>query len=261
MIDDLIQLSKHRGLLYAFAYRDIRIKYKQTIMGFMWAIFMPLLIVGAGIIVRYAIAFASGTQIQTEDVAGVAVRSVPWAFTVSSIRFGSSCLLGNAALVTKIYFPKETFPIAAMLSNLFDLVIASIPLSIVILVAGGYTGFSIMWVLFCLLTLIMIILGIVFFVSAAGLFFRDVKYIVDAILTFGIFFTPVFYTTEMLGRYGAYMLYNPIAPILETLEATLVKATAPDIMWLMYSFVFGLVVLLTGYRFFKRMEPAFAESI
>ncbi len=107
------------------AYRDIKVRYKQSIMGFMWAVLMPILIVMAGVVVRYAYALAAHTPLKTADIASVAVKSLPWAFLVSSIRF--ACLQphsNNKELVTKIYFPKEIFPIAAVMASFFDLLVA-----------------------------------------------------------------------------------------------------------------------------------------
>jgi ABC-type polysaccharide/polyol phosphate export permease len=261
MIKSLQELWRYKSLLYAIAYRDIRIKYKQSIMGFMWAILMPLLIVLVGILVRYAYSLASGTPVVLQDISGVAIRSVPWAFTVSSIRFGSNCLIGNSALVTKIYFPKEIFPIAAVGSSLFDFCIASIPLAILIAFAGGQISVHLLWVPLLLVLLLMIIIGIAFFVSAASLFFRDVKYLVEIFLTFGIFVTPVFFDTTMFGDYGFYMMLNPLSAVLEGLDASVIGARSPDLYWLAYSFAFGLLAMLGGYSFFKSLEPAFAESI
>ena len=103
--------------------------------------------------------------------------------------------------------------------------------------------------------------GIAMMVSAASLFFRDVKYIVEVLLTFGIFFTPVFYEVRMLGDKGKWLLLNPVAPILDGLSACVARQQAPELLWLAYSFGFGLVALFGGYVFFKHLEPAFAESI
>ena len=261
MIDSLRELWRYRSLLYAIAYRDIRIKYKQSIMGFMWAILMPLLIVLVGVLVRYAYSLASGTQVVLEDISGVAIRSVPWAFAVSSIRFGSSCLIGNSALVTKIYFPKEIFPIAAVASSLFDFLIASVPLIVLVALAGGKLSVALFWVPILLVILISIIIGTAFFVSAASLFFRDVKYLVEIFLTFGIFITPVFFNVKMFGAYGVYMMLNPLSAVMEGLETSIIAAEPPDFIWLAYSIAFGLAAMLGGYKFFKSLEPAFAESI
>lgn len=109
--------------------------------------------------------------------------------------------------------------------------------------------------------MVILTVGIAMLVSAASLFFRDVKYIVEVALTFGIFFTPVFYDVRMLGNKGVWLLFNPLAPILEGLDACIVRHQPPDLAWLGYSFTVGLTVLLAGYLFFKNLEPAFAESI
>jgi ABC-type polysaccharide/polyol phosphate export permease len=98
-------------------------------------------------------------------------------------------------------------------------------------------------------------------VSAASLFFRDVKFIVEVLLTFGIFFTPVFYDVRMFGDKGKWLLLNPAAPILEGLSACITRHQPPDLPWLAYSFSFGLAAALGGFAFFKHLEPAFAESI
>ena len=251
----------YRSLLYAIVQRDIKIKYKQSIMGFMWAILMPLLIVMVGVLVRYAYSLASGGSVTLSDISSVAIRSVPWAFTVSAIRFGSNCLIGNSALVTKIYFPKEIFPVAAVGSSLFDFCIASVPLTILIIFAGGQLSLQLLWLPVLFIVLTMIITGNALLISAANLFFRDVKYLVEIALTFGIFVTPVFFNTSMFGKYGPLMMLNPLSGVLEGLDAAVLGASAPDLYWLSYSFVIGLVSLIGGYLFFKRLEPAFAESV
>src|ERR1035441_10074236 len=125
MKETLRELFKYRELLYMLAYRDIKVRYKQSIMGFLWAILMPVIIVMAGVVVRYAYVLTSGKHLVTADIVSVAVKSIPWAFLVSSIRFGGNSLTNNYELVTKIYFPKEVFPMAAVLACLFDLCVAS----------------------------------------------------------------------------------------------------------------------------------------
>ncbi len=262
MREDLRELCKYRELLYMITYRDIKVRYKQSIMGFMWAILMPVLIVMAGIVVRYAYVLAAHRELQTADIASVAVKSLPWAFLVSSIRFGcNSLILGNRDLVTKVYFPKEIFPLAAVMSSLFDFLVASGALVVFLAVAQIRVGLNLFWVPVLLLTLIALASGIALIVAASSLFFRDVKYIVEVLLTFGIFFTPVFYDVRMFGDKGKWLLLNPAAPILEGLSACITRQQSPDLSWFGYSAGFAAVSLLGGYVFFKHLEPAFAESI
>ena len=100
------ELIKSRELLYMITWRDIHIKYKQSIMGFMWAILMPMFIILTGVLVRLVMAKLSGGPLNITQIASVSVKAVPWAFFISSIRFATNSLTGNSNLVTKIYFPK-----------------------------------------------------------------------------------------------------------------------------------------------------------
>jgi len=261
MQDNLRELYKYRELLWMIVYRDIRVRYKQSFMGFMWAILMPVLIVLSGVVVRYAYAIASHTPLRAEDIAAVAVKSLPWAYIVSSIRFSCLSLINNRELVTKIYFPKEIFPIAAVLSSLYDLFVAIVALAIFLIVIRIELSTNILWVPVLLMIMTFLAIGIGLLISAASLFYRDVKFIVEVLLTFGIFFTPVFYDVKMLGPKARWLLLNPISPILDGFSACVAHHQSPDIAWLVYSILFALTVLCGGYTFFKHLEPAFAENI
>jgi lipopolysaccharide transport system permease protein len=261
MREELREFYKYRELLYMITYRDIKVRYKQSIMGFLWAILMPILIVLAGLVVRYAYALATHAPLNTGDIASVAVKALPWAFVVSSIRFASTSLINNKELVTKIYFPKEIFPMAAVLASLFDLLIASAAMTILLVVMQVGWSRYLLWTPVLLLAMVMLVAGIGVIVSAASLFFRDVKFIVEVLLTFAIFFTPVFYDASMLGDKGKWLLLNPIAPILDGFGASIARHQSPNLPWLAYSFGLALMALLGGYVFFKHLEPGFAESI
>jgi lipopolysaccharide transport system permease protein len=261
MKEHLRELYRYRELLYTIAYRDIKIRYKQSIMGILWAILMPVLIVLSGIVVRVAYAVASGKPLATSDIASVAVKSLPWAFLVSSIRFGCNSLTNNTSLVIKIYFPKEIFPLAAVLACFFDFLVACGALVLFLFVVRIGWSVYLLWTPLLLLLMLLLTTGVGMIVSAASLFFRDVKYIVEVFLTFGIFFTPVFYDMRMLGNKGKWLLLNPVAPILDGLGNCVARHQGPELVWLAYSFALGLAVSVGGYAFFKHLEPAFAESI
>lgn len=261
MQEELLELYKYRGLLFMITNRDIKIRYKQSIMGFMWAVLMPILIVMSGIVVRYVYALAVHEHLQTADIASVAVKSLPWAFLVSSIRFACLSLINNRELVTKIYFPKEIFPVAAVMTSLFDLMVASGALLVFLVVTQIGAGQYLLWVPVLLLIMVVLAAGVSMIVSAASLFFRDVKFIVEVFLTFGIFFTPVFYEVSMFGNKAKWLLLNPVSPILDGFSASIARHQSPNLPWLAYSAICAVVSLLVGYAFFKHLEPAFAESI
>ncbi len=261
LIRHLRELYRYRELLVLIAWRDIRVKYKQSVMGFMWAILMPMLIVCAGLLVKYAISLLSGKPMAGSQLLTISVKAVAWAFVVGSLRFGTNSLLANQNLVTKVYFPKEIFPIAAVMSSLFDFIVAAALLVVLLLIAQVGTSVYLLWVPILIGILVALTMGASILLSALNLFFRDVKYLVEVILTFAIFFTPVLYEVEMFGGRGDFLLLNPVAPVLEGLNNCIVLHTAPPIGWTIYSAGLSLAVLLVAYASFKNLEPQFAENI
>ena len=261
MISELRRLAKSRDLLYMLTWRDIRVRYKQSLMGFLWAILMPALVVGAGVFVRIAAASWSGTAITSEAIASVMVRAVVWSFFIASIRFSTSSLISNPNLVTKIAFPKEVFPISAVLSNLFDFAVAAVAVAAILVVAGWTPSLHALWVFPLLLTLLALTVGMAFILSAANLFFRDVKYLVEVFLTYAIFFTPVIYDAGDVGKWKNVLLLNPVAPLLEGVAGSVILATNPDLLWTLYSLIFSIGLLVFGYWLFKQLEEQFAEAI
>lgn len=261
MLDPIRQLIEHRDLLLMITWREIRIKYKQTIFGFLWAIFMPMVVVSAGILIRYAFSVLSNTPLTLADITAVSVKAVPWAFFITSIRYATYSLIANTNLITKVYMPREIFPIAAILSQFADFLVASFVLVVVLGIAR--VGFSIylLWVPLLVLSMVALSMGLGIILSAASLFFRDVKYLVEIAITYAIFFTPVFYEVSMFGKWGNLLLLNPVAPIFEALNDSVVRHTMPDIAWLSYSGVVSITCLLSAFALFKKLEPAFAESI
>src|SRR3954466_12127366 len=120
MIDALQELLSNRELLYMITWREIRIRYKQSVMGLLWAILMPVIITSAGVVVRIAASKVSGRPITSSDIGGIRLKALSWAFFVSALRFGTMSLTGNSSLVTKIRFPRLIFPLSAVLTALFD---------------------------------------------------------------------------------------------------------------------------------------------
>lgn len=261
MLEPIRQLIVHRDLLFMITWREVRIKYKQTALGFLWAIIMPVIIISAGILVRYAFSILSTKPLTLSDVTAVSVKAIPWAFFISSIRFASYSLIGNANLIVKVYMPREIFPIAAVLSQLIDFAVASVMLAVVLSIAGIGLSIYLLWLPVLVLLLVLLSIGLGIILSAASLFFRDVKYLVEITITYAIFFTPIFYEVEMFGKWAHLLLLNPVAPIFEALYDCVVRQRMPHMAWLLYSAVVAIVSIVSAFVVFKKLEPAFAESI
>ncbi len=258
MIDEIYE---YRELLAAFTIRNIQMKYKQTAMGFLWAIFMPSLVAFSGIIIKLVMAKMSGKAVDLHEIASVTVKALPWAFFVGALKFSVGSLVTNMDLVKKIYFPREIFPFSYTLGQLFDLIIASLFFSIILLFAKIGISVYIVWLPVILLLLILLTAGLGLILSCANLFFRDVRYIVDVLLTFGIFFTPVLYDAKLFGRWEPLLLLNPISSILEALNQVVVLKQAPDPFWFSYAAVMSVLCFWGSWFIFHKLEPLFAEKI
>ena len=273
-----IEVWQHRELLEQLTKRDIKLRYKQAAMGFAWAIFMPCLIVLSGLIIRFAMAQISGQALHPKDVANIAVKGVGWSFFVGALGFATASLIGNSNLVTKIYFPREVLPLSSVAAQGFDTSIGLLTLVVILPFLGVRLHASFVWIPLLLFLLVTFTTGVSMFLSCANLFFRDVKYIVQVVLMFGIFFTPIFFEPAMLGPRGALLAtINPLTGILEGLRLAIVDGR--DLMhpimgmvkgverqiwnpWeLLYSAVCAVSILLGSTLMFRRLQPLFAEYV
>jgi len=283
MVGDLVEIARdlwnYRDLLHQITLRDIRIRYKQAIMGFGWAIFMPALIVMAGLLVKFAMATFAGKPLQSADVASLTVKALPWSFFVGAIGFAATSLLSNITLVTKVYSPREVFPLAATIAQAFDTSISAVVVAVALPFLGTPLTWSLLWVPVLIVLLFLFTTAVGLFLSCANLFFRDVKYIVQVLLTFGIFFTPVLFEASMFGPTGSRLvMLNPLSPFLEGLRLCIVEghnlllplvtvsAAGQAIpVWTPWYLVYGLVWSLGGLLgsalLFHRLEFVFAEYI
>lgn len=274
------ELADHRDLLVQLTLRDIRIRYKQAVMGFGWAVLMPVLIVAAGVLVRYAMARVAGTELDGRGVAGVVVKAIPWAFFVGAVGFATTSLTANVGLVTKVYLPREVFPLSAVLAQAFDSAVgAAAVASLPFLLFGVTPSLQLLWLLPLVVLTFLLTAGAALVVSCANLFFRDVKYLVQVVLTFGIFFTPVFYEPAHFGSRGVgLMMLNPLAPLLEGCRLAVVErhslleplviasgTGAPVLAWhpgyLLYAAVWAALGCLVAWFAFHKLEPVYAEYI
>jgi len=253
-------LPRHWDLLIALATKEIRVRYKQSVMGFLWAILLPLLIVAAGVVVREAMTFVSGGA-TSPSLLPILVKSAPWAFFVSSLRFGTESLVKHSNLVTKVYFPRQVVPYAAVLAALFDFCVAGSLVALALAVAGVGVSPQLVWVPPLIVLLVMLTTGAVLLLSCANLFFRDVRYLVESFLTFGVFFTPVFFEARMFQRWAPMLLLNPIGALLEALSDVIVLHRAPDPFWLGYAACWAIGLFVAARVAFRSAEPLFAEKI
>lgn len=265
-----------RDLVSQFVKRDLTIRYTQAVMGVAWAVLMPLLIVGAGVMFRVVLATLSNTHVEGASIASIAVKALPWAFFAGALSMATQSIIGNANLIGKVYFPREALPLSTVIAQCPDLVVGLAVVTVILPFVGVPLAWSFLWVPPLLLLLAAFTVGISLLLSCANLFFRDVKYIVQVVLNFGVFATPVFFEPQMLGRKGgAIMLALPLSPFIEGLDIAMVRgrsllatvsvttAKGTLVVWgpwmLAYAAGIALVTLVIGLRVFRDASSRFAE--
>lgn len=261
------ELYQFRELLWAMTLRDIRIKYKQAAMGVAWGFFVPFLVIMSGVIIRVAMAKMSGDKVKMEPVFSIMIRSMPWILFMNVVSTASMSLVGNTSLVTKIYFPREVIPTSSVLSSLFDFSMSAVAVTAIVMFWPGTPmvwSLALLWVPVCFVLVLIMVAALGYLLAAANLFFRDVKYIVQIVLRYGIFFTPVYMTIDELGpRIGTIMLLNPLSSLFEAMsDAVLTGSVSPELYpWLAYSAVVALGGFFIATTVFEEAEHLFAEYV
>ncbi|MGV3710955.1 MAG: ABC transporter permease [Gemmatimonas sp.] len=273
----LAELWAARELVVQFTLRDITIRYAQAVMGFAWALLMPILIVAAGLVFRLAFSNASGTGGQTSTVGSLLVKSLPWAFFSAAISLSTQSILASASLIGKVKFPREALPIASVAAQSVDFFVGATLVGVVLAFLGTPLTAAILWTPLLIVMLVLFTIGWGLILSCANLFYRDVKYIVQVLLNFGVFATPVFFEPQMLGpKFGAIMLNLPLSPFIQGLDLAVARghnllqplelASSNGVMvtvwspWMLgYALVLTIVTLWVGLRVFRMGSARFAE--
>ena len=249
---------EYRELLYQMTRRDLLLRYKQTIMGFGWAVFMPLLNTAVFSVIFTRVApLDVGMPYPLFAYCGLLF----WNFSASSFRFSVTSLTANANLVTKVFFPREIFPISAVLVQLVDLAVGSMVLIALMAyyqIVPTAAIFALPWVL---LVHIMLTLSICLLLAMGNLFYRDVKYLFELVVMVWMFTSAVLYPVSQIGgTIGRLMSLNPMTPILEAYRDVLLRGHIPDATFLITTGV-AAVGLLVAWLIFHRAEYEFAENV
>jgi len=256
----LNELWDYRGLLYFLVWRDIKVRYKQTVLGAAWAIIQPVLTM-----VVFTLFFGGQQNLHPGDIPYPLfsfAALVPWTFFASGLSQSSNSLVGSANLIKKVYFPRLVVPISAVLSGALDFALAFVVLIGLMLYYGYLPTANIIWLPAFLLLALITALGVGLWLSALNVEFRDVRYVVPFVVQLWLFASPVIYSSDMLSG-TARTLYgiNPMAGVIEGFRWALLGAgTGPDWMTAI-SVLVALALLVSGAFYFRRMEKNFADVI
>lgn len=254
------ELWEYRELLYFLTWRDIKVRYKQTILGAAWAIIQPFftMVVFSLFFGRLAKLPSDGVPYPLFSYAAL----VPWAYFANALTQASNSLVSGGGLIQKVYFPRLTMPISAVLGGLVDFALAFAVLLGMAIYYGRTPTANVLWLPLFLLLAVVTALGVGLWFAAINVRFRDVRYTVPFLTQLWLFATPVAYSSSLLsGSWRTLYAVNPMVGVVEGFRwALLGLHTAPGPM-IAVSTTVALGLLISGAFFFRRMERTFADEI
>ncbi len=257
---DLREIWQYRELVYFFAWRDFKVRYKQTLIGVAWAVFQPFITM-----VIFSVFFGYFAKMPSDEIPYpifVYVGLLLWQFFSGSLSQISASLVGHKNIITKVYFPRIVLPLSAIAVKLIDFLIASFIL-VLLMIYYGYTphlsGLFILPLLVFITALASLGLGL--FLSALNVKYRDVGYVLPFFIQLMLFLTPVIYPASLTGIYSWFLAMNPMTGVIKAARASLLGNFPINWELLGISTLACLLMLVFGYFYFKKTEEYMADII
>ena len=263
---DFRELGQYRELLLFFIWRDLKVRYKQTVLGVAWAVLQPLL----GMLI-FTIFFGRMAHVPSDGVpyplfsyTGLLV----WTFFAQGVAMAANSLINSSQLITKVYFPRMLVPAAAVIAGLVDLVVAFPFLLVLMARYHVWPGLEALLLPFIILLALCTTLGVAFWLAALNVEYRDIRYVVPFLLQMWLFITPVIYPSSIavpvLDRLGLprwILGLNPMTGVVEGFRWSLLGSPSIPAPEMMASIVSAVVFLMTGAIYFRSVERSFADVV
>ena len=257
---DFKELSEYRDLFYFLVARDVKVRYKQTVLGGLWAIIQPLFLM-----VIFTLFFGYLAKVPSDGVPYPIFNytaMVAWSYFASAVTFSSNSLVQETALISKVYFPRMLVPLAPIIAFLLDFAVSLI---ILIGMMFYYRVYPTIMVLFLPLLLLLMMLtasGVGMFLAAVNAKYRDVRYTITFLVQFWMFASPVVYPASIIpAKYHLIYAINPMAGVIEGFRSALLGTVAFPTDMLLVSTVVSVILLIFGALYFRRTERYFAAVI
>lgn len=253
------ELWEHRELFYFLTLRDIKIRYKQTLMGIVWVLLQPTIST-----LVFSILFMNIGQSKLQEIPYPAFAFsgfTIWIFFATAVSSASASFIGNPNLVTKIYFPRIILPLSAVAANFPDLLLGLVSLGIVMFIYGVEPGWTIVYAPLFLMLSIVIATSLGIILSSVNVRYRDIKYILPFALQLWLFVTPIFYSLDMIPEEARwYWKLNPMTGALSGFRSTIFD-TPFDWFAIGVSATIAVILSVFALQIFYRMEDGFADVI
>jgi len=257
---DFKELSKYRDLFYFLVTRDIKVKYKQTVLGGLWAIIRPFFMM-----VVFTLFFGKLAQIPSDGIPYPIfsyTAMVAWMYFATSIADSANSLIGEANLISKVYFPRVIVPLSPVLAGLLDFFIAFLVLIGMMIYYHIYPNMMIVLLPLLMLLMVLTASGVGMFLAALNAKYRDIRYTIPFIIQLWLFASPVVYPASMVPeKYRFLYALNPMVGVIEGFRSVLLGTVAFPTRMIAISALVSVVLFIFGLFYFKQMERYFADVL
>lgn len=252
------EMYNYREFLKTNVKKDIRGKYKASFLGILWSFINPLLMS-----LVYAIVFPFILKSnQPHYVTFVVIGVIAWNWFTVVISQGTFCILGNAEIIKKVYFPREILPISTATSGLINYLISTPIILIFLLLSGIGLSINILWLPLIAITQYILTIGIVLITSAINVYIRDAEYIINFLVMMLFYATPVLYSTTLFPEKYRWILYlNPMTTIINSYRDIFYYKTSPNLLLLFGVFAISILLTIIGFIVFGKLKKGFAEEV
>src|SRR4030042_2858715 len=253
-------IIKYKELLFELIKREIKARYKQSILGYAWVILVPLInLIVLSLVFSFFIRIPTG---DTPYAVFLFAGLVPWTFTANAITFATNSLVSNSSLITKVNLPREVFPLATILAKLIDFVLMILILFVIMAFFGVTFKFTLLFIPLIFIVHLMFVVGISLILAALNVFYRDVENIIGVFLTIWMYMTPVIYPQELIPtKFIPIFNLNPMMPIINAYRNVIVYGVPPSWQSFTYAAIISVLVFIIGYKYFKNRAKYFADVI
>ena len=260
MNESVRELCRYRELLYFFAWRDIKVRYRQAALGVAWAVIQPLFTMIIFTLFFGRLAHMPSDGIPYPIFAYCAL--VPWTYFSGVVALAGNSLVGNSSLITKVYFPRVLLPAAAAVAGLLDFFMGSILLALMMIYYHIQPSWALIFSPLVILVMVIFTTGASMFVAALNVRYRDVKYVLPFLIQIWLFVTPIIYPVTIIPeRFRPILALNPCWAMVDGLRACLFPGHTVDFTLLGVSVGVAMAVFITGAYYFHKAQRSFADVI
>jgi len=250
----VVDTYRYRQLIWALALKELKVRYKRSVLGFLWALLNPALMM-----LVMTLVFSTILQFGIKHYA-IFLLSVllPWTFFAQSMSYAVEAIVGNGDLIKKVKVPKLVFPIAAVLSNIINLLLSLIPLAILVPAMRHPFYWTWLYLPVPMLALIIFTLGMTFFFATANVYYRDFAHIVQVVLSAWFYVTPIIYSLDFLPENRRWLFkFNPLLYVINGFRLAVYYGQLPKWQSIVASFVCAFAALLIGFAVFRKYQDDF----